>query len=166
MIREDYLNNKDVIEFIEWVIPRINGEIEFNHSYISAKTKKSWSCNSIYNAYEKYSWPFTCRLPNDTIVKGSTFEESEALLLKIETGMKNAIKNANSSKLLLYSKSMLDWGGVLRSNYSKLEEMGDEIVNYFKISQNELNLDKVDTNNCFDGVFMNSGFTKLYSLIV
>jgi hypothetical protein len=166
MNKAQYINSKTVIDFIDWIIPRISGEIEFKHSYTSKKTKQYWSCDSIYNAYENYMWPFTCRLPNGNRIKGNTFEQSEELLTNIELGMKSAIINKNANELLLFSRSMLDWGGVLRSNYNKLENMGDDIIQYFELATSKLDPGIVDTNDNFDGIIMNSGFTKLYSLMI
>lgn len=166
MNKSQYLNSKIVIGFVDWIIPRISGEIEFKHGYISNKTKQYWSCDSIYKAYENYIWPFTCRFPNGNRIKGNTFKQSEELLTDIEFGMKSAIINKNASGLLLYSRSMLDWGGVLRSNYNKLENMGDDIIQFFELATSKLDPGIVDTNDYFDGIIMNSGFTKLYSLMI
>ncbi|SHJ68788.1 hypothetical protein SAMN02745751_03136 [Dethiosulfatibacter aminovorans DSM 17477] len=166
MNKEQYTNSKTIIDFIEWVKPRISGEIEFKHSYTSNKTKLYWSCNSIYNAYENYSWPFTCILPNGKKIKGKSFGQSEVLLENIEFGMKSAIMNKNAKDLLLYSRSMLDWGGVLRSNYNKLEDMGDRIIQFYELASRKLDPESVNTRDSFEGIIMNSGFTKLYSLII
>lgn len=166
MNKSEYLSVKYVDEFIKWMIPRISGEVPFSHSYISNKGKKPWTCNSIYNAYMNYRWPFSCTLPDEGVVRGSSFEESERVLVSIELGMKRAIENEDPERLLEYSKAMLEWGGVTRSNYEKLDAMGSSIVDYYKSAVSLLDPETVDSEGDFDGVFMNSGFTKLYSLVI
>lgn len=166
MVKSEYLSSRYVNEFIEWMIPRVSGDILFTHSYISNKGKKKWHCDSVFSAYVNYKWPFTCVLPEEGAVNGSSFEESERVLISIKSGMKLAINNDDSEKLLEYSRAMLEWGGVQRSNYKILEDMGTLIVDYYRSVIKLLNPETVDTDNSFDDVHMNSGFTKLYSLVI
>ncbi len=166
MKKNEYLSLEHVCDFIDWMVPRISGEVEFRHSYINNKGKKHWRCNSVYDAFENYSWPFTCTLPVDGYVKGSSFEESERILQTIESGMRSAISNNESNSLLSYSSAMLEWGGVTRSNRQKLERMGDGIVEYYRSARALLDPNTVDSDGEFEGIYMNSGFTKLYSMVI
>lgn len=166
MKKMEYLLSNDVKGFIEWMLPRISGREKFEHSYVMLKNNKQWRCNSIYDAYLKYDWNFSCTMPNGTKVWGHSFSESKQLLSKIKKEMKNAIKYEDSKKLLAYSKTLLEWGGVVRSNYEKLEKMGPSIVSYYRAVSTFLDPKIVDTNYNFSEVHMNSGFTKIYSMIV
>lgn len=166
MNRQEYINNCYIVEFVNWVRPRISGEIEFKHEYVLNKKKKSWKCNSIYNAFENYQWDYTCTLPNGKCVKGNTFMQNDLLLDEIQEGMKIALEEEDVDNLMLFSKSLLKWGGVFRSNYYKLEKMGDDIIPYFQSTCRKLNPCIVDTNDYMDDIKMNSGFTKIYSMLI
>ncbi len=166
MKKNEYLENENVLGFIKWIIPRISGDIKFSHQYTNQRSNTEWSCDSIYNAFENYNWRFSCKIPKQGIITGSTFGESEEALKIIENGMRLSILNEDAEKLLIYSKAVLEWGGVLRSNYIKLEEMGKEIIPIFQNAIHKLNPEAVNTDDDFSDIIMNSGFTKLYSLII
>jgi hypothetical protein len=60
---------------------------------------------------------------------------------------------------------MLAWGGVLNKNQERLAEMGDGICDYFSRAREILNLSETRLSN-HEGIIINAGFTKLYSLIL
>ena len=166
MNKKEYLNTEAVREFINWMISKVSGETDFSHEYINGRDKTLWNCNSIFNAYENYKWRYNCVMPNTGKTSGNTFLESKEVLVIIEKGMKAAIQENNHENLLEYSSSILEWGGVKRSNYTKLKEMDESIIDYYKDSIKKLNPDTVDTKDDFSGINMNSGFTKIYSLLI
>jgi hypothetical protein len=166
MNKQEYLEQEIVKEFIDWLIPRIYGKVEFNHDYINSRDKSLWKCNSIFNAFENYKWRFNCVIPNKGKISGNTFIESKNTLEIIEKGMKYSIQENNHKNLLEYSSSILEWGGVKRSNYDKLKDMEESITDYYKDSIKRLNPETVDTKDDFSGINMNSGFTKIYSLLI
>lgn len=166
MNKESYLNSLEVSRFISWMLPRISGDVQFKHEYRNNRSKQVWSCDSIYNAYENYEWKFTCTLPSGTQEKGNNFKQSAILLGNLGLGLKTALLDKNPNDILLCSKSVLQWGGVLRKNYDKLSNMGDGLIQYFESAIEVLNPDSVNTSDNFDGIYMNSGFTKLYSLLI
>jgi len=166
MNKQEYLNNEIVKDFINWLIPRISGKVEFVHHYVNSRDKSLWECNSIFNAFENYKWRFNCVIPNIGKTSGNTFLESKDALEIIEKGMKYAIQENNQENLLEYSSSILEWGGVKRSNYTRLKNMEESIIDYYKDSIIRLNPETIDTNDDFSGINMNSGFTKIYSLLI
>lgn len=161
-----YLNDKNVKAFIQWLLPRISNEIGFHHHYYFEKMKHSWACTSIYDAYEQYVWPFACILPSGERKSGRAYSESEAVMKTIQDGMNSALDKEDPEKLLSYSLAMLEWGGVKRSNDKKLQNLGAGIVLYFQECKKRLDTNVVDLGDDFDGILMNSGFTKLYSLVI
>lgn len=166
MNREKYLSQDSIKEFIEWITPRISETNKFNHKYYNAKTKTTWKCNSIYNAYENYEWQFSCTIPNLGKIKGKTYSESKIALETIQQGLKNSIIGNDTKKTLEYSISILQWGGVTRANSDKLKTMGNEILIYYKNSIKVLHPEKVNLTDDFSEIIMNSGFTKIYSLLI
>ncbi len=166
MNKEQYLSQTIIEEFINWILPKISEEGNFCHKYYNAKSKSEWECNSIYNAFENYEWKFNCSIPDIGKVKGKSYLESKTALEKIEKGLKESIIENNSAKLFEFSLSILEWGGVTRSNKDKLELMGENIIDYYNNSIRILNPQKVNLTDDFSGVIMNSGFTKIYSLLI
>ncbi|MCB9235795.1 MAG: hypothetical protein H6581_29375 [Bacteroidia bacterium] len=166
MKKQDYLENETVKSFIDWLIPMISGEREFLHGYEKGRSKTPWKCYSIQNAFENYNWRFSCTIPELEKRSGHSFAESQEVLGIIEKGMKSAIENNNPQSLLKYSTAILEWGGVKRSNYPKLVAKGDEIVQYYEDTIKRLNPETVDTEDDFGDLWMNSGFTKIYSLLI
>ena len=77
MNKQNYLENNTIVDFINWITPKISGESNFYHQYLNIRNNTIWKCNSIYNAYENYSWRFNCSLPDKSKIKGSTYNESE-----------------------------------------------------------------------------------------
>lgn len=166
MNKEIYLAQPIVKEFINWTLPKISDQDKFCHKYYNARSKSNWECNSIYNAFENYEWRFSCFIPSVGKVKGKSYSESKSALDSIEKGLKNSIFEKDTAKILEFSTSILEWGGVTRSNKDKLESMGENVLDYYNHSINILNPKKVNLNDDFSEVIMNSGFTKIYSLII
>jgi len=166
MNRQEFLEAKVVENFINWLIPRISGEIKFLHQYENLRGKTIWNCDSIYNAYENYNWRFNCNIPELGKISGSSFNESAKALKKIEEGLKSALKSRNHEKIIEFSVSILEWGGVKRTNYEKLTIMNNSVIDYFETAIEKLNPLPINTNNDFTGIIMNSGFTKIYSLLI
>ncbi|MBK9186744.1 MAG: hypothetical protein IPM78_10945 [Moraxellaceae bacterium] len=59
MKKSDYLKDKDVISFLDWLSTRLDVSGSINHQYTNRKTNKPWACDCLYDAYEKYKWPFS-----------------------------------------------------------------------------------------------------------
>lgn len=166
MNKTTYLKNADVVNFIEWVIPKIDTPGNFKHAYKNLRPRLEWSCDSIYNAYKNYRWGFNCTLPNNEERQGSSYQESEEVLNAISVGLKKSLNDRNATNLLAYSISALQWGGVTNANLLKLQEMNEGILTYFDKAIKELSPETVDVNSNFDNINMNSGFTKIYSFLM
>jgi hypothetical protein len=166
MNKQNYLENNTIIDFINWLTPRISGERKFYHQYLNSRNNTIWKCNSIYNAYENYSWPFNCSLPDNGKNNGSSYNDSEKVLMVIGERLKQSLKRQDREGLLAYCLSILEWGGVIRSNKLRLQGMGKNIVPYFENTVIKLNPKNANTRNDFSDVIMNSGFTKIYSLLI
>lgn len=165
MQKNEYLESKDVEAFIHWLVEKVD-EDQFNHKYIQKRPKGNlWTCNSVFNAFENYKWSFKCTFPNGEVFSGSSYKESEAVLNRISIGIRKSLNESNTELFKAYCISILHWGGVLRSNREKINEM-ENSIEYFQNACLLLNPDVVSLNNNFDNILMNSGFTKIYSLLI
>jgi hypothetical protein len=167
MKKQSYLNDKNVIGLTEFLH---NCLLIFPHSYINRRSHKIWSCNNLIEAVENYKWHFSYKNPTDTkITKGSKLIENEKSLKSLSDGIKSAYKSKNNQELLNYSIAICKWGGVLGSEkYGNQKTLIANSANLFdlysktqKVITNDELKDK-DLRNIFN---MNSGFTKIYSLL-
>jgi hypothetical protein len=164
--REDYLKEKSVQDFSDWVESKFDPAGVFYHSFYLAKAKRHWQCQSLYEAFENYWWGYSvyCTL-NSNQIKGSSFMESFKYVEDLASVLRNAVKDGNNALAIKASLSMLSWGGVLLGNQKRIEELGSQICNYYTYVQECLNLKSVCLGLQND-IHINSGFTKLYFLLV
>ena len=64
MNRDSYLGDPHVRAFVDWAAPLVSGERALKHQWESRRWG-SWSCETLFDAYRGYDWPFSCRLPGD-----------------------------------------------------------------------------------------------------
>lgn len=120
----------------------------------------------MYDAYENYSWPFTCvNQPLNINVNGTSFQESSVLLNNLKQGLLLSIEANNIVDTRNYCLAILDWGGVLNGNAARVNNKAD-LVAYFNDCTNRLNPNVFNTDQFVDDIVMTAGFTKLYSLLL
>ncbi len=154
MNREEYLNDSQVSDFIEWMRLRVSGEEAFSHSYRMRRSKKSWNCGSLWEAFEKYEF------------RGRDFETNERELGPQRIQIQCAVSNQDNSKFVCAAKGILKWGGVTRGNVSRLNKLGDNALCTFYESAEFLKPSSADTLQLGNIRYMNSGWTKVYSLML
>jgi hypothetical protein len=152
MKREEYLNKKDVAAFIQWMESKLKSE--FTHAYEMKKPKKSWSCTSIYDAYQLYDW------------NGKGFYDNQKELNEYSLCLKDAVEAKNEDTVKEICLKILSWGGVLHGNEEVIKKKTN-LTGYLSIVQELLNPRSCDTDHpLFDCLLINSGFTKIYSLLI
>jgi hypothetical protein len=167
MTKNEFLIKKEVLNFINFIVLRINNNDLFNHSYLLKRpTISNWNINSIYNAYERYNWPFQCTIPTSReLTIGNTYNESEKVLLKLQKGLKNSLKSSNDEEFKNNCLAVLQWGGVLPKNKQRIlstPKILDSFNTNIQILQNPI----LDTTDDLSSIHMNSGYTKIYSLLI
>jgi hypothetical protein len=164
----DYLNCSDVRQFITWLEKRLDENDVFEHRYYFKKAGQQLSCASLYEAYESYWWPFNLTCPvTGTRVKGTGFTESFSFLTRLAEVFRVGIQEDDVETTRRCALAMLEWGGVLNKNREQIEALGKGICTYFREVQNRLNLSEVSLGEQHGMyIYMNSGFTKLYHLLI
>ncbi len=165
MKEREYLDQPIVKEFMRWVSQRINNIGSFEHNYWIRKTKQDWYCKSIFNAYEKYSWRFHCIMPNGIRLSGSSYLESKLVLDELSGILNDSIRKGNEKMLKDASISVLSWGGVKRYNVIQIENH-ENYLQHIVETIDRLNPRTVSLGDNFNGIVLNSGFTKIYSLLI
>ena len=156
MKKKDYLNDKSVIDFIYWIEPLLIDS--FSHSYNFKKGQsKNWSCNSIFDAYEKYRWGNGIN---------TTFDDSQKELISIKKQLKKALDDDNHANVKKACINMLKWGGLKRKNEKYIINNPD-IIKDLKYIKNKIDPCMYDTNNqSLIEILITSGFSKIYSVLL
>lgn len=164
--KSDHLGNRDVNEFIKWLESKLDTPGSLNHQYYQVKSRRDFNSSCLYEAYEQYWWPYRMNYPeNGEQVSGGSFSDSFKHLTKLAEMFRSSVQNENEELTRKCALSMLAWGGVLNKNRERLEEMREGVCDYFQQVQERLNLSAVCLGN-HDDIIINSGFTKLYFLLV
>jgi len=164
--KQDYINSQSVTSFIEWLIPILDTPNSFHHNYFLKKQKRDWECDSIFGAYENYAWQFNYTDECNTIIKGLNFKECEEVLHSLSTKLKNSVAQRNNDICKEVSRQILEWGGVTNRNFDKIESMRPDWCNYLSETKEQLERDLDSIEYYKSEIIMNSGFTKIYSLLV
>lgn len=151
MTKEEFLNNPDVSKFIQWFCNKLSN---FPHSYYNHREKKDWCCASFYEACEKYSWA------------NHGWEDTQKTLDSLSIHLKESINNTNNAACEKICCDILKWGGVLRGNQTKLKEINNKecLCAYLAKANDFFRRNYIE--NIEEGIIMNSGFTKIYSLYI
>lgn len=164
--RADYINRLHIENFINWLDSCLDTPGSFNHGYYILKTRQNWRCSNLYEAFENYQWPYNiiCEVQGKR-VSGSGFQETFDYLNLLAGSFRSAVKENDTELARKSALAMLTWGGVKNKNDKRILDMGEGICDYFRQVQKSLNMQNCRLGD-FDNIFMNSGFTKLYFLLV
>ncbi len=165
--RAEYLSSTYVQQFAEWLGARLDQPGSLEHSYFLESADIEWSCNSLYDAYQKYWWPFKfeCRVLGKQVSGSEGLRSSLDYLTELANVFRPAVENGDVETTINCALSVLDWGGVLGKNRARVIAMGRDICGNFAYISRKLNMDRVRLGENQD-IHINSGFTKIYSLLV
>ena len=154
MTKSQYLADPDVNNFINWLGPFLDAG--FTHSYTLPK-KTKWSCTSIFDAYLNYNWGNNNF--SSTAIKLNTFKKIYDYGI-----LTNDIEIIKSSCDLIFS-----WGGVENGNRKYVNNYKHKIYKDIRaeLAAGILLFDQLAFNDKIPNnkIRLNSGFTKVYSLL-
>lgn len=170
--KDDFLSDENVQNFIVWMRQKLDGE--FKHCYIKQDTKKDWECCSIYDAYTQYDWAFHIgekEISGGVIeeTKGHDFVQNSQCLNRLSELLKESIEKGDNELCQEVCLSILEWGGVLYRNERKIKELGNSLIQYLEEAKELLNFDGIRENYQTSSgqiIYMNAGFSKIYSLYI
>ena len=152
---DEYLRQGEVQQFIEWLRPRVRGDEPFPHSYRTRRPAGDWCCGSIQEAYERYRW------------RGEGFEVNQEQLDGLATDLQQATACGDTQRFVKAVVETLKWGNVAhRVTVAKLRKLGDEAPATFRGASRLLDPSRADTSRLGGVRYMNSGWTKVYSLLL
>lgn len=166
MKSSEYKKAQPVAEFINWISKYLDEPCSLSYKYYNKKSRSIWKCDSIYSAFINYEWSFSYVNNDNKYIKGKTYQESKQALNDISISIKEGILDNDNMKVLTACDEVLQWGGVKRKNYDVLKEMGNGLVDYLKMVKEQFSKDLSYDMYYNNDIYMNSGFTKIYSLLM
>jgi hypothetical protein len=179
-----YVQLNEVKEFIAWTKSLADDHTpnDFIHSYkieskVKSNNKRKCSCCNLYQAFQQYERKFSYSdYYKNKIISGSIYDESETSLNYLRSLLLEATTNKDNDACMKACSMILKWGGVLggdkRGNKKTLSEMKDYLAVYLQKAQEYFNHKstlsnsyKINVNGEEKALIMNSGFTKIYSLL-
>lgn len=166
MNKETFLADKHVKGFSNWLESKLDMPNSFSHGYYLKKNHRDWRCSCLYDAYKSYWWRFNtfCPVANRWI-SGASLQESFEFLTRLAKTFRESVRINDIVLARECAFSMLKWGGVERGNRERINGMGEDVCDHFRDIQEQLDLSSVRLNKNH-GIHINSGFTKLYFLLI
>lgn len=159
-----YLSSSAVREFRLWMEPRLSEPGSFLHQYFTQKTKGHWHCNSLYDAYRRYSWGFGFDHPTSGVrVRGRTLKDNLNALSALRKHLRSSIGSRDQELCSASCKAILQWGGVAGQNAGAIRNLGDDVVSYLANARRQIRL--AAQGQTIPELRMNSGFSKIYALL-
>ena len=152
--RGEYLGRDCVKAFIEWLRPRVAGTEPFEHSYRMLRPFCRWHCGSLWEAQERYCWG------------GEDFAATQEKLDGFRCKMRAAKETGDNCRFVAAALEVLRWGGVSPRNGKKLCGLGQGALPTFRAAACRLEPSRADTSQLGGVQHMNSGWTKVYSLML
>ncbi len=160
MKKDAYLNDAHVRDFLAWAAPLVEGKRPLRHSLKPGE----WHCETLFEAYRCYKWPFTCHLPEQPEpFYGHSYQDT-VFVLDTLCGQLNESKETDEKRFREAAIAVFHWGGGgVRQNERRLSEL--DLCQLTK-SADLLDPEQADLSRLREVSPMNSGFSKLYSLLI
>ena len=164
MMRHEYLQTPQVSDFISWLAARLDTPGSFMHSFYMRKTGVRWECDSLFSAFQCYEWKFSLMDPvSGRLLSGENFSETTEALTLIGKQIRDAISLGDHDSALAGCKAVLKWGGLRKVQY--VDRLGGDLI--LKLRENTRMLADPHLDLCgLPSIDMNSGWTKIYSLLL
>ena len=154
MMRDDYLRASWVKCFVAWLRQRVRGEACFQHGYRMPGPPHDWRCCSLWEAYEGYRW------------QDADFKATQETLDCLRKEIQAATDAADNCRFTTAALAALEWGGVSGRNKERLCELQDGALRTFSEAASLLDPARANTARLDDVHYMNSGWTKVYALML
>ena len=165
MNRFEYFNDPNVRGFIAWVTPLVIGKRPFIHQWHSPKWGP-WSCESLFGAYLSFKWRFSVTRPGEAEpTRGKSFEENADTLDLLSRMLRDSAERGDADTFLDAAIAVVEWGGV-RRNKVRLNALGKTALPTICAAAEQLDPERADWARLDLVRDMNSGFSKIYSLML
>jgi hypothetical protein len=163
MNRHAYFALPHVSGFITWFAAELDCESRFKHEYVDRRSGMQWSCNRLFDAFDRYRWnhPGNVRLGFDS----GHCPMSNGIALSALRNDLQAI-NGDDRRALDATLDVMSWGGVSAGNANWLKANKDGLASLLEAVQGALDAgDELAPVLRSKQLRFNSGMTKVYSLL-
>ena len=150
MKRDDYLCQPDVRAFLDWARPIVAGERPLNHR----GEKDGVEFKTLADAWRCYEWG------------DKDYKETTRFLGDLRGRISESREEGKSEDFLKAAIDVLNWGGVGGKNTKRLQALRDEALPLLELNARLLNPETADLDRVWVVQPMNSGFSKIYSLML
>ncbi len=167
MNRDTYLADAEVCAFLGWARPYVTGERAVRHEWDSHRLG-SFRCESVFEAYLKFDWPFSEQLPGEsTPTRRRSREDNFAALDRLSRGLRQAAKDREAQAFLTAATAVVEWGGAgVRRNRVTLEQLGTDTLRVVCEDAARLDPARADLDRLNEINHLNSGFSKIHALLL
>ena len=161
MTKDTFLANPDVKEMLPWVGARFDRTSRWTHTYVDRKTGIRWSCDSLADAFQQYSW------------NAKPWSENKLELDAYRRVLRAAVEQADHGRVAKVCEQILRWGGVWARNGAYLTRrqpvLLDELLHLRAVIGGDCTpatrAALRDPSTAATECRMNAGFVKIYSLL-
>ena len=118
------------------------------------KPYHEWCCDSLWQAYERYEW------------NGMDFDVNRTELDCLAACVRRAVEDNDQSAFVGAASGILRWGGVTNGNVETLRNLGAKALPTFRDASHLLDPSSARTSRLEGVHYMNSGWTKVYALML
>ena len=162
MHKEQFLRDKYVIKFINYMVKLINGEVEIRHFYKHAQAKKDYKFDHLSEAFDQYY--YRSKSLSGLTITG--FHDNKEVLDALKFRLRNATDDFSAG---CAAKDLMKWGGTAAGNVDVINGMvnSGQFLNYISLAKVYFGSDD-PTRDEFDKckIRSNAGFTKIHSLLM
>ena len=153
MKREDYLKDKEVRAFLDWAKSLVTGELRLDHRWTDGHGH-SEEFGTLLDGYHSYEWG------------GMSYTKTVEHLGKLSRRMRDAGVENEPRAFHTAAVEVLKWGRASPDNVQRLESLGEEALPLLRLNARLLDPAKADLFRVWAVHPMNSGFSKIYSLML
>ena len=140
-----YLADFCVRDFIGWMSNFVSGRRQLHHLW-SSRRDGSYRFDSLYSAYTQYHWG------------GKNFHETEEFLEGSRIRLRQSIGIRDEKGFQGVCRDVLGWGGIPRIQVPRMDCL--------ETQSRLINPKRADTDDIDGVIYMSSGLSKIYSLMV
>lgn len=160
MNRAEYLQDPDVGDFLNWAEPLVRIER-------CLPVSEQQPFVTLSDAFEDYKWDFSVTLPGEGKPQGgSSYERTVSVLTALRKQLFESEKRGDADEFRQAAAAVLHWGRVGGHNEKYLDRLGDEALPRLTSNARLLDPATAELGRLSVVAPMNSGYSKIYSLLV
>ena len=153
--------------FLGWARPYVTGERAVRHEWDSHRLG-SFRCESVFEAYLKFEWPFSEQLPGEsTPTRRRSMRTTSPHSIACPPIFARRPRTREAQAFLTAATAVVEWGGAgVRRNRVTLEQLGTDTLRVVCADAARLDPARADLDRLNEINHLNSGFSKIHALLL